>query len=119
MARALRAHLNLPEEFSWYAVKYSQIIYNFVSIKSVTGRTPYEAWMGKKPVLSMFVIFGCRCWIKNPSPEGKFGNRAKEDIFLGLSDNSKSYICYSTETNRILYIKDVAFNEHQIPGIKN
>src|SRR5690348_10687588 len=66
MARAMRIHSKLPEEFSWYAVKYAEVIYNCTTTKGLVNKTPYEAWTGRRPDLSRFKIFGCKCWIKIP-----------------------------------------------------
>ena len=37
-------------------------IHNRSLQKSVSGKTPYEAWFGHKPNISHFRIFGSRAW---------------------------------------------------------
>jgi len=41
-------------------IKFSTYIHNHVPNKSLKGITPFEAWCGKKPKVSHFIIFGCR-----------------------------------------------------------
>ncbi|OMO77060.1 Zinc finger, CCHC-type [Corchorus capsularis] len=48
---------------------------------------------GRKPNISHFGKFGCKCFILNNGkhPIGKFGARSDEAIFLGYALNSKAY----------------------------
>jgi len=49
------------------------------------GKTPYELWNGRKPNVSYFHTFGCKCYVHN---NGKtqlrtFDEKADEGVFLG------------------------------------
>ena len=44
------------------SINYVSYIYNRSLHKSVSGKTPYEAWFGHKPNISHFRIFGSRAW---------------------------------------------------------
>ena len=44
------------------AIKCAAYIQNRYLHKSVSGKTPYEAWFGHKPNISHFRIFGSRSW---------------------------------------------------------
>jgi hypothetical protein len=102
MARALRKHAQLPESFAGYAIQYAVKIYNCTTTKGLREeRTPEEAWTGKKPDMSNFRVFGCKCWDHIANPVGKFGDRARPGIFLGLKDGSKGYIVYHPDTNKV------------------
>ena len=48
-------------------INYAAYIHNKSLDKSMSGKTPYEAWFGHKPNISHFRIFGSRAWAQIPS----------------------------------------------------
>ena len=44
------------------AINYAAYIQNNTLHKSVKGKNPYEAWLGHKPNVSHFRIFGSGVW---------------------------------------------------------
>lgn len=93
---------NLPHIY-WREV-VSTIVYTFniVHIKGETGKTPYELWFGNTPTIKYFKIFGSKCYIKRDDIIGKFDPRCDEGIFLGYSNENKSYKCYNKRLQRIM-----------------
>ncbi|XP_060200433.1 uncharacterized protein LOC132628684 [Lycium barbarum] len=71
----------------------------------ILKKTPYELWTGKKPNISYFHPFGCKCFVHNNGKEnlGKFDPRSDEGIFLGYSPTSRSYRIFN---KRILFIEE-------------
>ena len=58
MARALLKQRGMPAFFWGEAVVSAVYILNRSPTKAVDGRTPYEAWHGRKPAVSHLRVFG-------------------------------------------------------------
>ena len=41
---------------------------NRVPTKAVEGKTPFDVWYGKKPVVHHLKTFGCIVYVKNMAP---------------------------------------------------
>jgi len=59
MARALLKQRQLPAKFWGEAVTTAVYLLNLAPIKSLDGKTPYEAWHGRKPAVEHLRTFGC------------------------------------------------------------
>jgi hypothetical protein len=59
MAGCLLKSKNLPGEFWGEAVTTAVYLLNRAPIKSLQGRTPYEAWYNRKPSVHHLRTFGC------------------------------------------------------------
>jgi transposase InsO family protein len=56
------------------------------------NKTPYELLKGRKPNISYFQVFGCKCYIlRKGSQLSKFQSKCDEGFLLGYSSNSKPY----------------------------
>jgi transposase InsO family protein len=56
------------------------------------NKTPYELLKGRKPNISYFQVFGCKCYIlRKGSRLSKFQSKCDEGFLLGYSSNSKPY----------------------------
>jgi len=64
-----------------------------VLIRPILKLTPYELFKGRKPNVSYFKEFGCKCFILNNEKCNldKFDSKVDEGIFLGYSLTSKAY----------------------------
>ncbi|GJW83353.1 putative ribonuclease H-like domain-containing protein [Tanacetum coccineum] len=63
------------------------------------NKTPYELFLGRKPVLSFIRPFGCPVTILNTLDHlGKFDGKADEGFFVGYSTNSKAYKVFNSRT---------------------
>ncbi|XP_019226340.1 PREDICTED: uncharacterized protein LOC109207804 [Nicotiana attenuata] len=69
-------------------------------IRPSLKKTPYELWNGKKPNISYFHPFGCKCFIHNNGKDnlGKFDPKSDEGIFLGYSPSSRAYRVFNKRT---------------------
>jgi hypothetical protein len=75
-------------------------------------KTPYELLIGRKPNISYFRVFGCKCFIfKKRKHLGKFESRVDEGIFVGYASNSKAYRVFNNSTRVIEESCDVEFDE--------
>lgn len=77
-------------------------------------------WYGCKPDLSHLKVFGCRCLVHVPScHRTKLDMKATEHIFVGYSDDPRSYYFRNVETPRsLIKSRDVTFFENNFTGLK-
>ena len=56
-------------------------------IRPILKKTPYEIWKGRKPNISHFCAFGCKCFVLNNNKDNleKFDAKLDEAIFLDYS----------------------------------
>jgi hypothetical protein len=73
--------------------------------------TPFELRFGRKPSVSHFRPFGCKCFILKHGNIDKFESRSFDGMFLGYTPHGKSYRVYSFESNTVIESCDVTFNE--------
>ena len=78
----------------------------------VKGLTPFEAWMGEKPKVDHLRTFGCAAYSHVAKDERhKLDPKARKCIFLGYGTETKGYRLYNPTQARVLYSRDVLFNE--------
>ncbi|KAL3534607.1 hypothetical protein ACH5RR_003068 [Cinchona calisaya] len=71
-----------------------------------------KSFFCRKPVVSYFKIFGCKCFIlKIKENLGKFDKKSDEGIFPGYSSDKKAYRVYNRRTLLIEEVVHVTFDE--------
>lgn len=114
MVRAMLADSGLPKLFWAEALATAVYLRNRCPTKSVEGKTPFEALCCHKPKVGHLRVFGCTAYSHIPKDERKkLDNKARKCIFLGYSTNRKGYRLYDPERQRIVYSRDVKFNESE------
>lgn len=79
---------------------------------SVDGKTPYEAWHGRKPSVEHLRVFGCVVHVKNARPHlRKLDDRSIPMVFIGYEAGSKAYRVYDPVTRRVHVTRDAVFDE--------
>jgi hypothetical protein len=73
--------------------------------------TPFELRFGRKPSVSHFVPFGCKCFVQKCSNLDKFESHSFDGILLGYTPHGRSYRFYNFETNTVVKSCDVTFDE--------
>jgi len=113
IARTLLNETNLPKYFWADAVNTTCYMLNRVLISPILKKTPYELFKGRKPNISHFRVFGCKCFILNNGKDnlGKFDLKTDEDIFLGYSSHSHAYRTYNKRTMLIEETVYITFDE--------
>jgi hypothetical protein len=87
-------------------------VLNQCSMKGVIGKTPYEAWHGRKPTVHHLCTFGCVAHVKNTAPNlKKLDNRSRPMIFIGYEEGTKGYRMYDPSTERVCVTQNVVFDE--------
>ena len=114
MARTILNESNV-EKYVWAeAINTSCYILNRVSIRNFLNKTPYELWIGRKPNISYFHIFGCYCYILNNKDNlGKFDSKSDKAIFLGYSTTSKAYRVFNLRTRTLEESMHIKFDEFE------
>lgn len=118
-ARTMLLAKNLPI-FLWAEAVYTAVyILNRTVNRSCPGKTPYEIWVGKKPEVDHFKIFGSDAFVHVPKQlRTKLEAKAKKKIFVGYQGDSKNYRLYDPITKRISVSRDVIFNEKLVRKIE-
>ena len=90
---------NLPKYFWAEAINTSCYVLNRILLRLILTKTPYELWKNKKPNISYFKIFGCKCFILNTKDNlGKFDAKVDVGIFFGYSTSSKVFRVFNKKT---------------------
>jgi hypothetical protein len=85
MAQTLLKQREMPTVFWGEAVVTAVYILNRSPIKALNGRTSYEAWHGRKPVVSHLRVFGCLAFGKELDHIGKLDDRSTPVVFIGYA----------------------------------
>jgi hypothetical protein len=101
----------MPVVFWGEAVVMAIYILNRSPTKTLNGRTSYEAWHGRKPVVSHLRVFGCLVFDKELGHIGKLDNRSTSGVFIGYAEGSKAYRILDPGTQRVRTTRDVVFDE--------
>ena len=113
MARTMMCESNVSQNLWAEAKNTANYVLNRCLNRPILKRTPYELFKGKKPNISYFRSFGCKCFVHNNGKNnlGKFDARSDEGIFVGYSMHSKAYRIYNKRTKTIEESIHVIFDE--------
>jgi transposase InsO family protein len=92
MARSMLAEYNVSDSYWAEAINIACHSSNRLYCHKLLKKTPYELLVGRKPNISCFRVFGCKCYIlRKGSRLSKFEKKCDEGFLLGYSSNSKAY----------------------------
>ena len=92
LARTMLDEYNTPEALWVEAIDTACYASNHLFLQKFFGKTPYELLNGKKPDVSFFRVFGCKCYIyKKRQHLGKFQRRCDIGFLVGYSSKSEAY----------------------------
>jgi hypothetical protein len=111
MARMMLDEHRSPRRFWTDAISTACYISNRIFLRSILHLTPFELRFGRKPSVSHFSPFGCKCFILKRSNLDKFDSRSFDDILLGYTTHDRSYRVYNFDTNTVVELCDVTFDE--------
>lgn len=115
---SLLAESKLPSACWAHAAGFIVRVMNCTPTSAIQGMTPFEAFYGKKPDLTMLRVFGCRAYVHI---QKKYRKEApwhmQKCVYFGFANEYKGYKCYNPETGQIIISRDVTFNEDEFPGI--
>ena len=117
-ARSMLAEAKLPRRFWAEAVATAVYLRNRSPTTAVKGMTPCEALTGEKPRVDTLRVFGCLAYAHIPKDKRqKFDSKARRCIFLGYGMVTKGYRLYDVNRSKVLYSRDVVFDESK-PGVE-
>ena len=63
----------------------------------------YELYFGRKPKISYFHIFGCKCFVYNNGKDNldKFNSKSNEALLIDYSSFRKAFIVFNKRTLKI------------------
>ena len=87
-------------------------ICNRTETVAVEGKTPYQAYYGKKPIISYLRIFGSNAYVYvHKDTCTKLDSHSRKGISIGYSKESKVYKVYDLVKKQVLICRDVPFGE--------
>jgi hypothetical protein len=114
MARCLLKSKGVPPRYWGEAVSTTMYLLNRSPTKSVQGKTPYEAWHGRKPQVAHLRTFGCIKYVKKIGPEvDKLADRSIRMVMLGYEPGTKGYRMVDPITEKLCISRDVKFEEDE------
>lgn len=112
MTRSLLKEKGLPATMWGEAVRHAIYLLNRLPTKTLTGKTPYEVWLGTKPRLNHIRVFGCLAHVKVQSNGlGKLDDRSVNMVYIGKEPGTKAHRLYNPTTGRLHISRDVVFEE--------
>ena len=113
------ADSKLPHQFWAEALSTYVYLKNRSPTKALDGITPYEAWSGIKPDVSILCIFGCSAYPHVPKiKRKKLDIKTRKCVLLGYGTNQKGYRLHDVKRKKIVHSRDVVFDETSLPGIE-
>jgi hypothetical protein len=114
MARSLLKSMEVPSKFWREAVSTAVYLLNRAPTKSITSKTPYEAYHNRKSFVDHFRIFGCMGHVKmlhlifqNLQTE------ANQWCLLVMIRIQKATKCSIQKSKRVVVTRDVVFEEEK------
>jgi hypothetical protein len=111
MTQALLKQRGMSAVFSGEAMVMVVYVLNRSLTKALNGRMSYEAWHGRKSVVSRLRVFGCLAFAKELGHIGKLDDRSTPGVFIGYAEGSKAYRILDPGTQRVRTTRDVVFDE--------
>jgi hypothetical protein len=111
MARMRLDEHRTPRRFWADAISTTCYISNRIFLCSILHVTPFELRFGRKPSVSYFRPFGCKCFVLKCGNLDKFESHFFNSILLGYTPHDRSYQVYNFETNTVVESCDVTFDK--------
>jgi hypothetical protein len=114
MARSLLKTRGLPTAFWGEAVTTAVYLLNRAPTKSVAGKTPFEAWHGRRPDVEHLRVFGCVAYVRVTRPHlKKLEDMGVTMVFIGYEPGAKAWRFFDPVAQRVLVSRDAVFQEHE------
>lgn len=114
MARSMLKAKHLSNEYWAEAISCAAYIMNRCPTKSVMNMILEEAWIGRKHNVTHMRVFGCVAYAHVPDElRRKLDNKGEKCIFIGYSEESKSYKLYNPTTKKVIISRDIQFVEDE------
>jgi len=113
LARTLLNDSNLRKYFWADAVNTAYYVLNRALIRLILKKILYELYKRRKPNISHFKVFGCKCFVLNNGKDNidKFDAKANDGILIGYSSHSYEYRIYNKRTMIVEESVHMVFDE--------
>jgi hypothetical protein len=111
MARTMLDEHRTPRRFWADAISTACYISNQIFLRSILHLTSFELRFGRKPSVSHFRPFECKCFVLKCGNLDKFESRSFDGILLRYTPHGRSYRVYNFETNTVVESCDVTFDK--------
>ncbi|CAI7736269.1 unnamed protein product [Closterium sp. NIES-54] len=114
-ARGLLIEAGLPYNFWPDAVRSACVAKNRgLTHVGADKWVPCVEWIGRKPKVDMFRVFGCMCMALVPKhlQHNKLGAKAIWAVHLGMAQKSKGWLLWDPFTKKFLVSRDCKFMEN-------
>ena len=105
----------MPLSFWGEALASFVHVHNRVITSTLPDSTPYEAFLGSKPDLSMLCVWGCTAYVliqKDKRPLGSLGSHMERCVFIGYPQGYKAWKFYCPESKKVIISERADFDEH-------
>jgi hypothetical protein len=111
-ARTMLDEYKTSDSFWAEAINTTCHATNYLYLHKLHHKTAYELLTDKKPNVSYFRVFGCKCFILNKKPKSsKFAPKVDEGIFLGYASNAHGYRVLNKTSDCVEVTCDLTFDE--------
>ncbi|KAG6517846.1 hypothetical protein ZIOFF_021245 [Zingiber officinale] len=105
MARYLLKGTHMPARFWGEAVRHTVYLLNRLPTKALRERTPFEAWIGRKPHLAHLRVFGCVAYVKNTTPHlKKLDDRSSPMVYFGVEEGCKAHHLFDPRHDKLQFM---------------
>jgi hypothetical protein len=112
MARSMLSKYNVSDSFWAEAINTACHASNRLYCHRLLKKTSYELPIGRKPNISYFWVFGCKCYILRKGTRlSKFQSKCDECFLFGYSLSSKAYHVYNQSSGLVEEASDIEFDE--------
>ncbi|CAL9005368.1 unnamed protein product, partial [Prunus brigantina] len=113
MAKAMLHEKGLPYYLWAEAVHTAVYILNRCPTRARGDKTSFEAYNRRKPRIAHLKIFSCLCYVHISSEvRQKLDAKSTKGIFVGYATCEKGYRVYDPITKKLLFSRDVVFDEN-------
>jgi hypothetical protein len=111
MTRTMLDEHRTPRHFLAKAINTACYISNRIFLRSLLNLTHFEVCFGHQPSISHLRPFGCKYFILKRGNMDKFESHSSDGIFLGYTPCGRLYRVLNLETNTVVELCDVTFDE--------
>jgi hypothetical protein len=116
---AMLHQAKLPPSFWVHCLATQVKVWNCLPMSALPGKTPFEAWKGKKPDLSPFRVFGCTAYVfVQKDKRKKLESHMEKCIFIGYPSDYKGWDFYNLTTKWFFVSECAEFDERYFNGLK-
>ncbi|CAI7837351.1 unnamed protein product [Closterium sp. NIES-53] len=109
--RALMKQSAVPTKYWPFAMNYAIRLHNLLSSRSLeNNNSPHGAWTGRKADTHLLRVFSCMVQYRpHTSRTGKFADRARWGIHLGIEKEYRAWIVLDYATHEVTKSRDCNF----------